>query len=106
MHPDVEKILVSKEEIQAKVKELAAQIDADYQGKKPLMLCILKGSVLFFADIVREMKIPLEIDFMAISSYGSGATSGIVKLVKDIDYSIENGKLVRDEKEGVYGYDD
>ncbi len=94
MHPDVEKILVSKEEIQAKVKELAAQIDADYQGKKPLMLCILKGSVLFFADIVREMKIPLEIDFMAISSYGSGATSGIVKLVKDIDYSIENKHIV------------
>lgn len=94
MHPDLEKVLVSKEEIATKVKELAAQIDADYQGKNPLMLCILKGSVLFFSDIVREMKIPLEIDFMAISSYGSGTTSGIVKLVKDIDYSIENKHIV------------
>ena len=94
MHPDVEKILVSREEINAKVKELAAQIDKDYQGKAPLMLCILKGSVLFFSDIVREMKIPLEIDFMAISSYGMGATSGIVKLVKDIDYSIENKHVI------------
>lgn len=94
MHPDLEKVLVSKEEIAMKVKELAAQIDADYQGKNPLMLCILKGSVLFFSDIVREMKIPLEIDFMAISSYGAGTTSGIVKLVKDIDYSIENKHIV------------
>ena len=94
MHPDLECVLISKEEIANKVAEIASQLDKDYEGKNPLMICILKGSVLFFADIVRAMTIPLEIDFMAISSYGQGATSGIVKLVKDLDRSIENRHIV------------
>lgn len=76
------------------MKEIAAELDRDYAGKQPLMLCILKGSVLFFSDIIRAMKIPLEIDFMAISSYGTGTTSGEVKLVKDLDRSIENKHVV------------
>lgn len=94
MYRDIEKILISKEEIDQKVKELAAQLDRDYADKNPLLLCILKGSVLFFSDIIRNMKIKLEIDFMAISSYGSGTTSGIVRLVKDLDRSIENRHVI------------
>ena len=95
MYDDIEKILITKAEIEEKVRALAAQLDADYRDKNPLMLCILKGSVLLFAaDIVRNMKIKLEIDFMAISSYGAGTTSGIVRLVKDLDRSIEGRHVV------------
>ena len=94
MYDDIEKILITKAEIEEKVRALAAQLDADYRDKNPLMLCILKGSVLFFSDIVRNMKIKLEIDFMAISSYGAGTTSGIVRLVKDLDRSIEGRHVV------------
>lgn len=95
MHKDAERILISKEELQKRVKELAAQLDRDYEGKRPLMICVLKGSVLFFADLIREMKISLEIDFMAISSYGSGArSSGEVRMIKDLDRSIENRHVI------------
>ena len=88
MHQDFERVLFSKQDIEAKVKEIAAKLDKDYKDKNPIVLCILKGSVLFFADIIRAMTIPLEIDFMAISSYGAGTMSGEVKLVKDLDRSI------------------
>lgn len=94
MHPDLEKVFISKEEIDEKVKEIASKLDKDYANKNPLMICILKGSVLFYSDIIRAMTIPLEMDFMSISSYGSGTTSGIVKLVKDLDTSIENRHIV------------
>ena len=94
MHPDIQEILISKEEIKTKVIELAKELDEDYKDKNPIMICILKGSVLFFSDIVREMTVPLEIEFMAISSYGQGATSGIVKLVKDLDCSIEGRHVI------------
>ncbi len=95
MYKDVEKILVSKEELKERVIELAKKLDSDYEGKRPLMICILKGSVIFFSDLIREMKIPLEIDFMAISSYGASTrSSGEVRMVKDLDRSIENRHVV------------
>ena len=95
MHKDAERILISKEEIQKRVKELAAELDKDYEGKRPLMICVLKGSVPFFADLIREMQIEIEMDFMAISSYGSGArSSGEVRMVKDLDRSIENRHVI------------
>ena len=95
MHKDAERILISREEIQNRVKELAAELDKDYEGKRPLMICILKGSVPFFADLIREMKIEIEMDFMAISSYGSGSrSSGEVRMVKDLDRSIENRHVI------------
>ena len=75
MHQDVESIMFSKEQIQARIAELAAQLDSDYAGKTPLMVGILKGSVMFYADLLRAMTIPVEMDFMAISSYGAGAKS-------------------------------
>jgi len=91
MHKDIEKIMISKDEIEARVQSIAKQLDKDYEGKRPLLICVLKGSVLFFSDLIRAMKIPLEIDFMAITSYGNSAkSSGEVRMIKDLDRSIEN----------------
>lgn len=86
---EVAKVLISEEDIKAKIKEVAAEITNDYKGEDVLFVGILKGSVIFFADLVREVKLPLTMDFMAISSYGSGTTSsGEVKMLKDLDKSI------------------
>ncbi len=73
---EVESILVSEEEIKAKVAEMGKVLTEEYKGKNPLFLCVLKGSVVFFADIIRAMECPLEIDFIRASSYGSGTVSG------------------------------
>ena len=93
-YQDLERVLVTREEIAAKVKELGRRINADYQGKSPVVVCILKGAVIFFSDLLRELDLPLDIDFMAISSYGSSTKStGVVKLVKDLDRDV-NGRDV------------
>ena len=90
MHPDVDSILISEEQIKKRIQELAVKLDKEYEGKRPLMVSILKGSVMFYADLLRAMSIPVEMDFMAISSYGAGAkSSGEVKLIKDLDRKIE-----------------
>lgn len=91
MYNDLEKILITKDRLAARVKELARDLDEEYRGKNPIVVCILKGSTLFFADLVREMKIPVEFDFLAISSYGNKTkSSGEVKMIKDLDNLIEN----------------
>ena len=91
---DVERVLLSEEVIKEKVKEIGAQITKDYMGEKLLIITILKGSVIFAADLLREIKIPVEIDFMCLSSYGSSSkSSGVVKIVKDLNEPIE-GKNV------------
>ena len=88
-HQDVERIMLSRAEISARIKELAAKIDIDYAGKKPVMVCILKGSVIFFSDLIREMQTPIEIDFMVVSSYGAGTTStGTLNVKKDLVINI------------------
>ena len=85
MYDDLERILISREAIQNRVKELAKQLDAEYKDSVPLLVCVLKGSVMFFADLIREMKIPVNLDFISISSYGSGTkSSGEVKFLKDL----------------------
>lgn len=95
MHNDIEQILFSKEQISARTRELGKQLSEDYAGKNPLLICILKGSSLFFADLVREISIPVYFDFMSISSYGSGTvSSGEVKLIKDLDTSIKNRHVI------------
>ncbi len=88
-------ILISREQLQAKVKELGAQITKDYEGEEVLLVGILKGSVPFMADLMREINLPLTIDFMQVSSYG-GATksSGVVKIVKDLDADITGKNLI------------
>ncbi len=96
MYEDIlEKVLFSKEQLAKRIKELAEQLDKDYAGKTPLMVAILKGSVMFFTDLIREMTLPLEIDFMSISSYGSGVkSSGGVKMIKDLDNKIEGKDVI------------
>jgi hypoxanthine phosphoribosyltransferase len=88
--PDIEDILVSEEALGSKVAELGAQITADYEGKVPLLVGVLKGAFMFMADLARAVQIPLEFDFMAVSSYGAATqTSGVVRILKDLDAVIE-----------------
>lgn len=96
MYEDVlEKVLISKEELNRRICEIAKNLDEDYKGKRPLMVAILKGSVMFFTDLIREMKTDLEIDFMSISSYGNGVkSSGEVKMIKDLDGKIEGKDVI------------
>lgn len=87
MHDDIKTVLVSEEELKAKVAELGAQISKDYEGKNLVLVSILKGSVVFMADLMRAVSIPCSIDFMVVSSYGGSntVTSGLVKIIKDLD---------------------
>ena len=95
MYQDLTKILVTREEIAAKVDELGKKITADYQGKAPVLICILKGGAVFFTDLARAIDLPLTMEFMAISSYGSATkTSGVVRVVKDLDNDILNKDVI------------
>src|SRR3989442_13078450 len=86
LHNDITEILVTEEEIRSKVVELGEKITRDYQGKTLMLLGTLKGAVPFIADLARAIHIPLEIDYMAISSYGSSThSSGIVRILKDLE---------------------
>ncbi|CAB4849799.1 unannotated protein [freshwater metagenome] len=86
---DLSKVLVDEESLQSKVRELAAQIDADYEGKELLLVGVLKGAVMLMADLSRALASPIEMDWMAVSSYGSGTkSSGVVRILKDLDRDI------------------
>ncbi len=90
MHNDIEEILYNEEQIQAKIKELANRISEDFADRNPLVICVLKGALIFMADLVKRLDMPLEIDFMAVSSYGqSTKSSGVVKIIKDLDVPVE-----------------
>jgi len=90
MDGDIQSILYDRDEIAAKVSGLGAMISRDYEGKNLLMISVLKGAFVFMADLIRAITIPVRVDFMAVSSYGSGVkTSGVVKILKDLDYPIE-----------------
>ena len=90
MFNDTKEVLLNQEEIQAKVKELGQKISEDYKGKNLLLVSVLKGSVIFMADLMRSITEHCRIDFMAVSSYGSGVkTSGVVKIIKDLDIPLE-----------------
>ena len=87
---DIREVLLTKEEIEAVVKELGKKITEDYKGKNLFLITVLKGAVVFLGDLMRAIEIPCEIEFMVLSSYGSGTTStGSVKIVKDIDLPLE-----------------
>ncbi len=95
MHQDVERILYTEEELRSRVKELGAQITADYAGKRPVLASVLRGSYIFMADLTRAIDLPISVDFMAVSSYGSGSTSsGQVEIKKDLSDSIEGKDLL------------
>ena len=89
LYGDLSRILVTRGEIDEAVKKLGQQITRDYQGKSPLFIGILKGAVVFFADLIREIDLPLSMDFMVVSSYGASTkTSGVVQVVKDVGQDI------------------
>jgi len=86
---DIEKVLVSAEQIQARTAELAKEIDADYGDREPLLVGVLKGAVMFMSDLARSLQRPSTMEFMAVSSYGSATTSsGVVRILKDLDRDI------------------
>ena len=94
-HPALVEHVLSRQEIQARVAELGAQISADYAGRQVKLTCVLKGGFVFLADLIREITIPCSIDFMAVSSYGThSSSSGQVQLLKDLDTGIEGRPVV------------
>src|SRR3990172_11275605 len=100
-HPDIQEVLFSAEVIQARVAELGAAISRDYAGKDLLLTCVLRGAVFFVTDLARALTIPMSLDFLAVSSYGTasgGAGSpgafGVVRIVKDLDEPIEGRDVV------------
>ena len=89
MKDDIEEILLSEKDLQKAVKKLGKQISADYEGKNLMLVAVLKGSVIFMADLMRAITVPISIDFMSVSSYGGGVkSSGVVKIIKDLDNDI------------------
>ena len=89
MNQDLERIMITEEQIAGRVREVAVQLDKLYEGRRPVVVCILKGSVMFFSDRIRHMETPLELDFMAVSSYGCGTTStGCLQVKKDLTTDI------------------
>ena len=89
MNQDLERIMITEEQIAGRVREVAAQLDKLYDGRRPVVVCILKGSVMFFSDLIRHMETPLELDFMAVSSYGCGTTStGCLQVKTDLTTDI------------------
>ncbi|MEJ2579418.1 MAG: hypoxanthine phosphoribosyltransferase [Kineosporiaceae bacterium] len=89
MAEDLKEVLLTEEQILGRLAEMAARIDADYAGKDPLLVGVLKGAVTVMADLTRALSLPVEIDWMAVSSYGSGTkSSGVVRILKDLDRDI------------------
>ena len=89
MRNDIQQVLLSADEISARVKELGAEISAEYAGKEILMIGVLRGAVVFMADLARAITVPVAIDFMAVSSYGTSTTSsGVVRIMKDLDEEV------------------
>ncbi len=92
---DILKVLYSEEQLKAKCAEMGAQITRDYQGKNLLLVTVLKGAVVYMADLMRCIDLPCAIDFMVVSSYGSGTkTSGVVKIVKDLDQDLSGKDIL------------
>lgn len=95
MHPDVESVILSEEDIKQIVTRLGAEISADFADKNPLIVAVLRGAFVFTADLVRAITVPCTVDFMAVSSYGDGVkSSGVVRIVKDLDTKIEGRHVI------------
>ena len=95
MHKDCERIMLTEEQLRSRVKEVALQVDEVYKDKCPLVVGILKGSIIFYADFIRFLSMPVELDFMAVSSYGSGAvSSGKLNIKKDLDRDVKGRDVI------------
>jgi hypoxanthine phosphoribosyltransferase len=89
MENNVEEVLITDDQIREKTAELGRKLTEEYRGKNPLLICVLKGGLMFLADLMREIRIPVEIDFMAVSSYGDATeSSGVVRILMDLDRNI------------------
>lgn len=88
-------VLIPADVLQARIREIGAEIASDYAGRSPLLICVLKGAMVFMADLIRTIDLPLTIDFIAVSSYGSGTRStGEVRIVKDLDHPLEGSDVI------------
>jgi len=95
LYDDVAEVLISEEQVQRKVAEIGARICADFAGEQILIVAVLKGALLFLADLIRHIDLPLAIDFLAVSSYGAGTeSSGVVRILKDLDETIEHQNVI------------
>jgi hypoxanthine phosphoribosyltransferase len=95
MKEDIKEVLLTESQIRDKIREIGKQISKDYKDKNPILVGILKGSVIFLSDLMKEVDIPCTMDFMAVSSYGNSTEStGIVKIIKDLDSSIEGENVI------------
>lgn len=95
MHQDLERILLTEEELRAKVKEVALSVAKRYAGGNPIVVGILKGSIIFYSDFIRRLDMPVTLDFMAVSSYGSGSvSSGKLRMKKDIDSDVKDRDVI------------
>lgn len=95
MHPDCERIMLTEEQLRARVREVAEEVDKVYADKRPLVVGILKGSIIFYSDFIRFLTMPVELDFMAVSSYGSGAvSSGKLNIKKDLDRNVAGRDVI------------
>ncbi|REE56394.1 hypoxanthine phosphoribosyltransferase [Paenibacillus taihuensis] len=92
---DIQEVLYDANQIQQKVQELGDTLSREFEGRNPLVICVLKGAFIFMADLVKTITIPLEMDFMAVSSYGASTkTSGVVKIIKDLDTSVQGRDVI------------
>jgi hypoxanthine phosphoribosyltransferase len=92
---DLTRVLVSEAQIRAKLAELARQIEADYEGDRPLLVGVLKGAVMVMADLARELRVHVDMDWMAVSSYGAGTqSSGVVRILKDLDSDLSGRRVL------------
>lgn len=95
MRNDIEKVLFDEDEIRSRIKEMGKVISEDYNGKNLILVGVLKGSVPFMAELMKNIEIPCSMDFMAVSSYGNSTeTSGVVRILKDLDFEIENKDIL------------
>jgi hypoxanthine phosphoribosyltransferase len=94
MHDDIKEILYSEEQIKARVKELGAQISKDFEGSMPIVIGILKGAIIFYADLMRELDLAAQLEFMIVSSYGAGTTPGQLVFKKDTDANLEGRNVL------------
>lgn len=95
LHPDIQDVVISSEQIQQRLREIAGEIDRDYAGQPVLLVGVLKGAFIVMADMARYLTVPVEFDFMAVSSYGSATqTSGVVRILKDLDLDIAGRHVV------------
>ena len=88
------RVLLTEEQIQTRVKELGEQITKDYKDKKPLFICMLKGAIVFFSDIIRNVKVPVEMDFARLSSYRNGTVSGEMQMINDITADVKGKDVI------------